>query len=116
MNQEGMINYYFEAELIATELLLDCPNVRLYNFHDKYDIITNLDNYRDKEHYGAHINSMILKLDSLPADSLHASPRCVINRATNPYRIHFRIIAFRSAVIGCAPARDAWPSAALVLQ
>ena len=61
MNQEGMINYYFEAELIATELLLDCPNVRLYNFHDKYDIITNLDNYRDKEHYGAHINSMILK-------------------------------------------------------
>ena len=61
MNQEGMINYYFDAELIATELLLDCPNVRLYNFHDKYDIITNLDNYRDKEHYGAHVNSMILR-------------------------------------------------------
>ena len=61
MNQEGMINYYFEAELIATKLLLECPNVRLYNFHDKYDIITNLDNYRDKEHYGAHVNSMILE-------------------------------------------------------
>lgn len=61
MNQEGMINYYFEAELIATKLLLECPNVRLYNFNDKYDIITNLDNYRDKEHYGAHVNSMILE-------------------------------------------------------
>lgn len=61
MNQEGMINYYFEAELIATKLLLECPNVRLYNFNDKYDIITNLDNYRDKEHYGAHVNSMILR-------------------------------------------------------
>lgn len=61
MNQEGMINYYFEAELIATKLLLECPNVRLYNFNDKYDIITNLDNYRDKEHYGAHVNSMILQ-------------------------------------------------------
>ena len=61
MNQEGMINYYFEAELIVTRLLLECPNVRLYNFNDKYDIITNLDNYRDKEHYGAHVNSMILQ-------------------------------------------------------
>ena len=62
MNQEGMINYYFDAEMIATELLLECPNVKLYNFHDKYDIITNLDNYRDKEHYASHVNSMILEL------------------------------------------------------
>lgn len=61
MNQEGMINFYFDAELIATELLLDCPNVKLYNFHDKYDIITNLDNYRDKEHYASHVNSLILQ-------------------------------------------------------
>lgn len=61
MIREGMINYYFEAELIATEMLLQCPNVRLYNFHDKYDIITNLDNYRDKEHYASHVNSMILE-------------------------------------------------------
>ncbi len=61
MNQEGMINWYFDAELIATEMLLECPNVKLYNFHDKYDIITNLDNYRDKEHYAAHVNSMILE-------------------------------------------------------
>ncbi len=61
MIREGMINYYFEAELIATEMLLQCPNVKLYNFHDKYDIITNLDNYRDKEHYASHVNSMILE-------------------------------------------------------
>ena len=51
----------FEAEQIATELLLDCPNVKLYNFFDKYDIICNLDNYRDKEHYSAQINSRILQ-------------------------------------------------------
>ena len=56
-----MINWYFDAELITTEMLLECPNVRLYNFHDKYDIITDLDNYRDKEHYSAHVNSMILE-------------------------------------------------------
>lgn len=61
MDREGMINYYFDAELITTELLLECPNVKLYNFHDKYDIINNLDNYRDKEHYSPYVNSMILE-------------------------------------------------------
>lgn len=61
MNQEGMLNMYFDAELIVTELLLDCPNVRLYNFNEQYDIITNLDNYRDKEHYGSWVNTMILE-------------------------------------------------------
>lgn len=61
MNQEGLMLQQFEAERIATELLLQCPNVRLYNFNDKYDLITNFDNYRDREHYGAHINSQILE-------------------------------------------------------
>jgi hypothetical protein len=61
MNQEGMMKWQFEAELIATQLMLECPNVKLYNFNDKYDIITNLDNYRDKEHYSAQINSKILE-------------------------------------------------------
>lgn len=61
MNQEGMINWYLDAELITTRMLLACPNVKLYNFHDQYDIITDLDNYRDKEHYAAHVNSMILE-------------------------------------------------------
>ena len=51
----------FDAELIATELLLECPNVKLYNFYNQYDVITNTDNYRDKEHYSAEINSKILK-------------------------------------------------------
>jgi hypothetical protein len=61
MNQEGMMMWQFDAELIATELLLECPNVRLYNFNNKYDIIENLDNYRDKEHYSSEINSLILE-------------------------------------------------------
>lgn len=61
LKQEGCMERQFEAEQIATELLLDCPNVRLYNFYDKYDIICNLDYYRDKEHYSAEVNSMILQ-------------------------------------------------------
>lgn len=60
-NQEGLMLRQFEAEQLATELLLECPNVRLYNFFDKYDIICNPDNYRDKEHYSAEINSLILQ-------------------------------------------------------
>lgn len=60
-NQEGLMMRQFEAEQIATELLLQCSNVKLYNFYDKYDIICNLDNYRDKEHYSAEINSKILQ-------------------------------------------------------
>lgn len=51
----------FQAEKIATELLIECSNVKLYNFFDQYDVITNTDNYRDKEHYASWINSQILK-------------------------------------------------------
>lgn len=60
-NQEGLMLRQFEAEQLTTELLLSCHNVKLYNFFDKYDIICNLSNYRDKEHYSAEINSKILQ-------------------------------------------------------
>lgn len=61
LNQEGMMQMQFEAEQIATELLLECPNVKLFNFNDQYDVITDTDNYRDKEHYSAEINTKILE-------------------------------------------------------
>lgn len=61
LNQEGMMQMQFEAEQIATELLLSCPNVKLFNFFDQYDVITNMDYYRDKEHYSAEINTKILE-------------------------------------------------------
>lgn len=48
------------AEQTATELLLDCPNVRLYNFFDQYEVICNPDNYSDGGHYSGEINSKIL--------------------------------------------------------
>lgn len=61
LNQEGMMQMQFDAEQIATELLLECPNVKLFNFNDQYDVITDTDNYRDKEHYSAEINTKILE-------------------------------------------------------
>jgi len=48
------------AEQMATELLLQCPNVKLYNFFDQYEVICNLDNYSDPMHYKSEINSKIL--------------------------------------------------------
>lgn len=60
-NQEGLMRRQFEAEQLATELLLQCPNVKLYNFFEQYDVICNTEYYRDKEHYSAEINTRILE-------------------------------------------------------
>ena len=60
-NLKGTIPKLLKAEQTATELLLECPNVKLYNFFDQYDIICNLDYYCDDGHYSAEINSLILK-------------------------------------------------------
>ncbi len=49
------------AQQVATELLLECPNVKLYSFFDQHDIICNLDYYSDPGHYDARVNSMILE-------------------------------------------------------
>lgn len=61
LNQEGKMLKLFEAEQITTELLLACPNVKLYNFYNQYEVVTDTNNYRDKEHYSAAINSKILE-------------------------------------------------------
>ena len=58
---EGMIEKQMDAEKLATELLLQCSNVKLYNFFDKTEIICDLDYYNDLGHYSAEVNSMILQ-------------------------------------------------------
>ena len=60
-NQEGLMQGQFEAEQIATEMLLQCHNVKLYNFHNHHEVIENPDYYRDKEHYIPEINTRILE-------------------------------------------------------
>lgn len=60
-NLKGTISKELQAEQRATELLLECPNVKLYNFFDQYDVICNLDYYCDDAHYNAQVSSMILK-------------------------------------------------------
>lgn len=61
LNLSDTLVRQLQAEQIATELLLECPNVKLYNFFEQYDVITDVNNYRDKEHYASWINSQILE-------------------------------------------------------
>ena len=58
---KGTLTKQLQAEQTATELLLECPNVKLYNFFDQYDIVCDPDNYCDDGHYNARVNSLILK-------------------------------------------------------
>ena len=61
LRQTGQLEFYIEAEKVAIEEMLSCPNIRLYSFANAFDITTNLDNYVDNNHYVEEINSKILK-------------------------------------------------------
>ena len=61
LNQEGIMNKHIQAQKIAIELMLECTNIKLYSFCENIDITANLDNYKDVGHYGAEINSLMLK-------------------------------------------------------
>lgn len=60
LNLLGTMSRQTEAEKIATEMLLECPNIKLYNFFDQYDVICNTDYYNDDGHYSSEVNSKIL--------------------------------------------------------
>lgn len=57
----GRLNWHFEAEQLAIEELLKVENIRLYSFSSNFDLVCDLDNYKDKGHYGSWVNSMILE-------------------------------------------------------
>ncbi len=59
-HSSGTIKWNVEAERTAIELLLECPNVKLYSFTNDFELTCNLDNYKDPAHYGEWVNSDIL--------------------------------------------------------
>ena len=61
LHLKGTLNKQIEAEQTATELLLQCSNVRLFNFFDHSELICDLNYYNDDGHYSAEGNSMILQ-------------------------------------------------------
>lgn len=56
---EGRMEAIIQAERIAVELMLECPNIELYSFTDSFDIVCDLDNYKDAYHYHIRINDWI---------------------------------------------------------
>lgn len=56
-------NGSFDAAIYSLEYviaeLLEHDNVRIYFYHDQWDIVTNLDNYKDYSHYASWVNSFM---------------------------------------------------------
>lgn len=61
LNNEGTMERHIDAERLAIEELLQCPNIKLYSFSDNFALVCNLDNYNDYIHYGEWVNSQILQ-------------------------------------------------------
>lgn len=61
LNNDGQINWRIDAERIAIEEIIKHPNIRLYSFCDDFELICNLDNYKDQAHYGEWVNSWMLE-------------------------------------------------------
>lgn len=58
---KGELERTLHAEKLTVEMILECPNIKLFSFDLMTDIATNLDNYKDTYHYGEWINSDILR-------------------------------------------------------
>ena len=57
----GILQAQFDAYRLASELLLEQENVRLFSFFDAYDIITDPGIYKDTAHYVPEVNSYMLQ-------------------------------------------------------
>ena len=60
LKQEGKIEKQIMAEKYMIEKILEYPNVELYSFFNNYEMICDLDNYKDPGHYMGKINDQIL--------------------------------------------------------
>lgn len=58
--EKGLLLKNIEIEEYVIELILECPNIKLFSFNTMTDITMNLDNYKDSNHYGEWINSQML--------------------------------------------------------
>ena len=58
--QSGKLDRQLEAEKYCIELLLECENIHLFSFFEEYDMICDINNYKDAGHYSGAVNSQIL--------------------------------------------------------
>lgn len=57
----GLLERDMDAMEEEISMLVDVPNIKLYGFADREDIVTNLDLYKDVIHFSETVNSGILK-------------------------------------------------------
>lgn len=57
----GNLDVFLQFKRNACELLLACPNVRIFDFQSDRDIICNFDNYKDGTHFSPAISRLILE-------------------------------------------------------
>ena len=58
---KGLLEKQLEAEQEATRLIVSHPNIQLYSLNLRSDIITDLNHYKDNQHYADWINSLLLR-------------------------------------------------------
>lgn len=59
--EEGSFEKQLEAERIASEMMLECGNIRVFSFSADREITCDLNNYKDAGHYGPWVNEYILE-------------------------------------------------------
>ena len=59
--ENGTIYRQIEAERRMIETILERRNIKLFSFNNRFDITTDLNNYKDSIHYGEWINSLMLQ-------------------------------------------------------
>lgn len=60
VHSDGLVNKKIDAECAAIEEILKYPNVKLYSFSNNYELVCELDNYKDQAHFGPWVNAKIL--------------------------------------------------------
>lgn len=61
LHNDGKIDYMIDAQQVAIEEILQCPNIKLFSFDNNFDLTCNWDNYTDQCHYGEWVNTQILE-------------------------------------------------------
>lgn len=59
-NQMGILQLFIDVLREVTGMLVEYENIHLFSFFDDYDLIGNLDLYKDILHYSEDVNSQIL--------------------------------------------------------
>lgn len=60
LDRSGTLERQLQAERYAVHLMLPYENIHLFSFFDAFDMICDMDRYKDIAHYSEDINSQIL--------------------------------------------------------